>query len=72
MRSRILSAGLAAVFLPGTCSPIDGLLSPGLQGPPLDVVAPLDGGFMVKGFPLLLQAADEEPEDVPDGTMGST
>ncbi len=72
MRSRILSAGLAAAFLPGTCSPIEGLLGSGQQGSPFGIVAPLDGGFPSKGFSLLLQTTDPPPEDnepvdMPDG-----
>lgn len=73
MRSRILSAGLAAAFLPGTCSPIEGLLGPVQQGSPFGIVAPLDGGFTVKGLPLLLQGGEggdpppDEPVDPPDG-----
>ncbi len=73
MRSRILSAGLAAAFLPGPCTPMEGLLGSGQQGSPFSVVAPLDGGFPFKGLPLLLQGGDggdpppDEPVDPPDG-----
>ena len=77
MRSRILSAGLAAAFLPGTCSPIEDLLGPAQRGPSFEVVGPLDDGFTVKGLPLLLQAAhplpdDGEPVDAPGGSEDST
>ncbi len=75
MSPKILSAGLAAALLPGTCSPIEGLLGPAQKAPPFGVVAPLDGGFTVKGLPLLLQEQDQppgEPEDIPGGSEGST
>lgn len=80
MRSRILSVGLAAALLPGTCSPIEGLLGPAQQGPPFDVVAQPDDGFTVKGLPLLLHEGDpppdpppdDEPVDMPPGSEGST
>ncbi len=76
MRSRILSAGLAAAFLPGTCSPIERLLGPAQQGPPFGVVTPLDDGFTFKGLQLLMKEQDPPPPDAPvdppDGWEGST
>lgn len=78
MRSRILSAGLAAALLPGTCSPIEGLLGPAHQGPSFEVVGTLDDGFTVKGLSLLMTTTDppppddEDPVDVPDHGGGGS
>ena len=76
MRSRILSAGLAAALLPGTCTPVESLFGPAQQGQPFEVVAPQDDGLTVKGLSLLLQEPEDpppgEPVDPPDGTEGST
>lgn len=77
MRSLVLSAGLAAALLPGTCSQIESLSGTTQLGPPYSVAAPLDDGFTIKGLPLVLQAVDappeeDEPVDVPDNGGGST
>lgn len=70
MRSRIVSAGkilstgLLAALLPGTCAPMESLLGRTQQGVSLDVLAPFGGAFSPK---LGLMMSGEDPPEGPGG-----
>lgn len=76
MSPKILSAGLAAAFLPGTCTTLDGIVGPGRQAPLLSMAVPADEASPFKSLQLFMQAADpppeDEPVDPPDGVEDST
>jgi hypothetical protein len=75
VRSKVLSAGLLAAFLPGTCNLTEGLLAPLQQRSSFDIVAPFDVGFGIGNRQASFKDEPEEPKepvDVPDGSNGST
>lgn len=64
-RSRILPAGLALAFVPGTCTMLDGVVGSG----------PVDGFAPIKSVQLFLVATEpppDEPVAPPNGSEGST
>ncbi len=77
MSPKILSAGLAVAFLPGTCTTLDGVVAPGRQASLLNMAVPADEASPLKSVQLFMQAADplpedDEPVDIPGGSEGST
>ncbi len=72
MNPKILSAGLAAAFLPGTCTILDGVVAPGQQAPLLSMAVPADEASPLKSFQLFMQEQEDEPVDAPNGVEDST
>ena len=75
MRSRlvaagkILSTGLLAGLLPGTCAPMESLLGRAQQGVSLDFLAHFGGAFAAKLG--LMMKGEDPPDEPPEGPGGS-